>query len=93
MSGARVVLEKALALSRNWRAHIISTRAFFATMATTPEPAHQLRLVLEQYPRDRVVRNDLGRMLFLQRKYAEAVREFSSKRWPSIPRTCRRITT
>jgi tetratricopeptide (TPR) repeat protein len=29
--------------------------------------------VLEQYPKDRVVRNDLGRTLFLSRKYPEAI--------------------
>ena len=28
----------------------------------------RLRLVLAQYPRDRVVRNELGRILFLQRR-------------------------
>ena len=28
------------------------------------------------YPRDRVVRNQMGRLLFLQRQYAEAVRAF-----------------
>jgi hypothetical protein len=28
------------------------------------------------YPRDRVVRNQMGRMLFLERKYKEAVGEF-----------------
>jgi tetratricopeptide (TPR) repeat protein len=35
-----------------------------------------LRKVLQQYPQDRVVRNDAGRVLFLQKKYAEAVKEF-----------------
>jgi tetratricopeptide (TPR) repeat protein len=30
--------------------------------------------VLAQYPRDRVALNDLGRILFLQRKYDEAVK-------------------
>jgi tetratricopeptide (TPR) repeat protein len=33
--------------------------------------------VLAQYPRDRVVRNEVGRILFLQKKYAEAVAEFN----------------
>jgi tetratricopeptide (TPR) repeat protein len=33
-----------------------------------------LRTVLAQYPRDRVAINDLGRILFLQRKYDEAVK-------------------
>lgn len=31
-----------------------------------------------QYPRDRVVRNQLGRVLFLQRKFADAIREFEA---------------
>jgi len=35
--------------------------------------AETLRKVLAQYPRDRVALNDLGRVLFLQRKFAEAV--------------------
>jgi tetratricopeptide (TPR) repeat protein len=29
--------------------------------------------VLEEYPKDRVARNDLGRVLFLSRKYPEAI--------------------
>jgi tetratricopeptide (TPR) repeat protein len=32
-----------------------------------------LRIVEEKYPRDRVVLNQIGRILFLQRKYAEAL--------------------
>jgi Flp pilus assembly protein TadD len=35
-----------------------------------------LRRAAEQYPRDRVVRNQIGRILFLQRRHAEAVAEF-----------------
>jgi len=35
-----------------------------------------LRIVLAQFPRDRVVRNELGRVLFLEKRYADAVREF-----------------
>jgi len=35
-----------------------------------------LRTVLAQFPRDRVVRNELGRVLFLKKQYAEAVKEF-----------------
>jgi len=35
-----------------------------------------LRTVLEQFPRDRVVHNELGRVLFLQKRYADAVKEF-----------------
>jgi len=35
--------------------------------------AKELQKVIEQYPKDRVVRNDLGRVLFLSRKYPEAI--------------------
>ena len=37
-----------------------------------------MRKVLAQYPRDRVALNDLGRILFLQRKYADAVKVLQS---------------
>ncbi len=37
------------------------------------DAVRSLRETLAQYPRDRVVLNQLGRILFLQRKYAEAV--------------------
>ena len=40
--------------------------------------AARLRIVLTQYPRDRVALNDLGRILFLQRKYADAVKVLES---------------
>jgi tetratricopeptide (TPR) repeat protein len=40
--------------------------------------AARLRIVLAEYPRDRVALNDLGRILFLQRKYAEAVNVLQS---------------
>ena len=35
-----------------------------------------MRVVLGQYPEDRVVVNDLGRILFLQHKYKDAIVEF-----------------
>jgi Flp pilus assembly protein TadD len=35
-----------------------------------------LQRALTPYPRDRVVRNELGRVRFLQRRYLDAVREF-----------------
>jgi len=40
--------------------------------------AARLRIVLAQYPRDRVALNDLGRILFLQRKYDDAVKTLQS---------------
>ena len=70
---ARTVLEKALQLSPDLaRAH------FFYAGVLRQEgdydgAAQHLRKVLAQYPRDRVAVNNLGRIFFLQRKYAEAV--------------------
>jgi tetratricopeptide (TPR) repeat protein len=37
--------------------------------------AKELNTVLAQYPKDRVVRNDLGRILFLQKKYNEGIEQ------------------
>jgi tetratricopeptide (TPR) repeat protein len=36
----------------------------------------QLRFAAAQFPRDRRVRNEIGRLLYLQRKYEEALTEF-----------------
>jgi Flp pilus assembly protein TadD len=36
----------------------------------------KLQSVLKQYPRDRVVRNELGRIYFLEKKYQDAVTQF-----------------
>ena len=40
------------------------------------EAISRLKLVLSQYPRDRVVRNELGRIYYLQKRYTDAVAEF-----------------
>jgi len=42
------------------------------------EAIAKLQGVLKQYPRDRVVRNELGRIYFLQKQYSDAVREFET---------------
>ena len=39
------------------------------------EAGKVLQAVLAQYPQDRVVHNELGRVLFLQKRYADAVKE------------------
>jgi hypothetical protein len=71
---ARTVLEKALALSPD----LARTHFFYAGVLRQDGDyegaAQHLRRVLAQYPRDRVVVNNLGRVLFLQRKYSEAVK-------------------
>ena len=78
MERARTVLEKALALSPN----LARTNYFYARVLRSDGnyegAAARLRIVLAQYPRDRVALNDLGRILFLQRKYSEAVKTLQS---------------
>lgn len=74
MQRARVVLEKALALSTNLaRANFFYAKVLRAD-GNYDGAASRLRIVLAQYPRDRVALNDLGRILFLQRKYEDAVK-------------------
>ena len=75
-AGARKVLEKSLAIDPR-----LGRTNFFYARALKEEgdydgAAGHLRTVLEQFPRDRVVRNELGRVLFLQKRYADAAKEF-----------------
>jgi Flp pilus assembly protein TadD len=76
--GARVVLDKALALKPD-----LARANFFYARILREEGKYddaiaRLRIVLAQYPRDRVVLNEVGRILFLQKRYAEAVKEFDA---------------
>ena len=78
MDRARTVLEKALSLSPD----LARANFFYAKVLRSDGnfdgAAERLRKVLVQNPRDRVALNDLGRILFLQRKYAEAVKVLES---------------
>src|SRR5260370_14997411 len=77
MEGARSVRERALVLQPNLaRAHYFYARVLKATGKYNDALVH-LRAVLAQYPRDRVVRNEVGRILFLQKHYAETIRELN----------------
>ncbi len=78
MDRARTVLEKALVLSPDLaRAHFFYAKVLRSD-GNYDGAAEHLRKVLAQYPRDRVALNDLGRILFLQRKYADAVKALES---------------
>jgi tetratricopeptide (TPR) repeat protein len=78
LPAAREVLERALSLASNLaRAHFFYAKALRNEGRYDDAVAH-LRLILEQYPRDRVVRNELGRIFFLERRYSEAVNEFAA---------------
>jgi Tfp pilus assembly protein PilF len=71
---ARVVLEKALAINPK----LARTNFFYGSLMKATgdydKAAEHFRIVLEEYPRDRVAINNLGRVLFLERKYADAVK-------------------
>jgi tetratricopeptide (TPR) repeat protein len=77
-AGAVQVLEKALAL----RPGLARANYFYARVLKEDgkyeEAIAKLQSVLQQYPRDRVVWNELGRIYFLQKKYADAVKAFQS---------------
>jgi len=78
LTAAGQALEHALSLNP----HLARAHFFYARMLRNrgryDEAATHLREVLEQYPRDRVVHDDLGRIYFLQRLYPEAVKEFNA---------------
>src|SRR5437660_1005662 len=71
---ARTVLEKALALNPN----LARTNFFYGSLMKSTgdydQAASHFQIVLAQYPHDRVALNNLGRILFLQRKYTDAVK-------------------
>jgi len=75
-TGARKVLEKSLAID----AKLARTNFFYAKVLREEGDYDgaigHLKTVLEQFPRDRVVHNELGRVLFLEKRYADAVAEF-----------------
>jgi len=78
MDRARTVLQKALAISPELaRAHYFYARVLRSD-GNYDGAAAELQKVLGQYPRDRVALNDLGRIYFLQRKYAEGVKVLKS---------------
>ena len=78
LPAAQKVLEKALALKPN----LARANFFYAKVLREQgqydEAIQHLQIVVAQYPRDRVVRDDLGRIYFLQRKYQDALREFNA---------------
>jgi Flp pilus assembly protein TadD len=77
-AGAFKVLDKALSLKPNLaRANYFYARDL-KEEGRYDEAIAKLQSVLQQYPRDRVVRNELGRIYFLQRKYSDAVKEFET---------------
>ena len=77
-TGAFAVLDKALSLKPN-----LARASYFYARDLKEEGRYdeaiaKLQSVLQQFPRDRVVRNELGRIYFLQKKYSDAVKEFET---------------
>jgi Flp pilus assembly protein TadD len=78
LSAARKVLDVALSLSPDLaRAHYFYAR-MLRNEGQYDEAITHLRQVLAQYPRDRVAHDDLGHILFLQRHYADAMKQFNA---------------
>ncbi|HVO64774.1 MAG TPA: tetratricopeptide repeat protein [Terriglobales bacterium] len=78
MERARTVLTKALAVAPDLaRANFFYARVLRSDGKYDEAAAH-LRKVAAHYPYDRVVRNELGRILFLQRRYPDAINEFDA---------------
>ncbi|HZD33154.1 MAG TPA: tetratricopeptide repeat protein, partial [Candidatus Angelobacter sp.] len=75
MERARIVLQRALAINPN----LAQANYFYARVLRSDGDydgaAARLLKVAEQYPKDRVVRNDIGRTYFLARRYPEAVEQ------------------
>ncbi|HJW99056.1 MAG TPA: tetratricopeptide repeat protein, partial [Terriglobales bacterium] len=72
---AKQVLEKALTIDNSLaRTHYFYARAL-RTEGKYDEALEHLRLAENQYPQDRVVINDIGRTLFLQHQYQQAIDE------------------
>jgi tetratricopeptide (TPR) repeat protein len=78
MEAAEQMLRKALEVNPQ----LAKTHFFLATaiksMGRYDEALEHLRIAAAQYPRDRVVVNQLGRILFLKRQYNEAIAEFQN---------------
>ena len=89
---ARPFVEKALALSPG-----LARGYFFLAMVQKAAGDYDgairsLQETARQYPRDRVTTNQLGRILFLQRRYRKPSRR-CSRRSMWIRKMCRRTTT
>jgi Flp pilus assembly protein TadD len=76
MTGAEEVLRKALTVDPE----LAKTHFFLATalksLGQYDEAVTHLRTASAKYPRDRVVLNQLGRVLFLKRQFKDAIAEF-----------------
>ena len=76
VAAAEPMLQKALAIDpRLAKAHYF-LGTVYKTIGRYDETLVELRAAAAQYPRDRVVLDQIGRVLFLQRKFTDAVKAF-----------------
>ncbi len=77
VDGAVAMLEQALKISpRLAKAHFFLGVAL-KTLGRYGEALDHLRVAAEQYPRDRVVLNQIGRVQFLERRFDDAIASFT----------------
>ena len=76
MTAAEDVLRKALEIDPGLAKTHFFLGSALKSLGRYDDALGHLREAARQYPRDRVVRNQLGRVLFLKRQFAEAVGEF-----------------
>ena len=77
VDGAMEMLERALKLSpRLAAAHFFDALAL-KTLGRYADALDHLRIAAEQYPRDRVVLNQIGRVRFLERRFDDAIAGFT----------------
>jgi len=75
MEGAETVLRKALEVDPTLAKTHFFLAAALKARGQYDEALDHLRTAATRYPRDRVVRNQIGRVLFLKRQYKDAVAE------------------
>ena len=76
MSAAEEALRKALEIDPRLAKNHFFLGVALKSLGRYDEALERLRAAAGQYPRDRVVVNQLGRVLFLKREYGSAVEEF-----------------
>src|SRR5205814_5037739 len=78
MEGAETVLRKALEVDPALAKTHFFLAAALKARGRYDEALEHLRAAAERYPRDRVVRNQIGRILFLKRHHSAAIAEFEN---------------
>ena len=73
---ARPHLEKAISITPNLARAYYFLGLVEKAAGNYDAALNDLEIVRKQYPRDRVVSNQIGRVMFLQRRYADAIQAF-----------------